>query len=238
MKILICDDEEKFISILAEALKEIFSNMNMEISLFTFTDARQAISYTKEFMDIDIVFMDILMGDINGYDAAKAISHIDSRIKIIFLSSTTAYAVKGYDIKATRYLVKPLKVHRLTKVIHQITEELKLEKHDYIIEKNDNGMYKILVDEIIYIETSDRNTMIHTKQGNILSYKSMKEHEARLNSKIFIRCHSSYIVNMNFIKTYSGYEIYLLNNEKIWVSKNRRKDFLHTLTRFYGELLC
>ena len=71
-----------------------------------------------------------------------------------------------------------------------------------------------------------------------LSYKSMKEHEARLNSKIFIRCHSSYIVNMNFIKTYSGYEIYLLNNEKIWVSKNRRKDFLHTLTRFYGELLC
>ena len=207
MKILICDDEEKFISILAEALKEIFSNMNMEISLFTFTDARQAISYTKEFMDIDIVFMDILMGDINGYDAAKAISHIDSRIKIIFLSSTTAYAVKGYDIKATRYLVKPLKVHRLTKVIHQITEELKLEKHDYIIEKNDNGMYKIFVDEIIYIETSDRNTMIHTKQGNILSYKSMKEHEARLNSKIFKRC-PSYIVNpIGYFTFYAGCDI-------------------------------
>lgn len=237
MKILICDDEEKFISNLVGALEKIYTNMNMEVSLIAFTDAREVISYVKEFADVDIVFMDILMGEINGYDVAKTISNIDSRMKIIFLSSTTAYAVKGYDIKATRYLVKPLKVHRLSTVIQQITEEIKLEKNDYIIEKNDNGMYKIFMDEIMYIETSDRNTMIHTKQGNILSYKSMKEHEARLNKKSFIRCHSSYIVNMNFIKTYKGYEIYLLNDEIIWVSKNRRKDFLHTLTRFYGDLL-
>lgn len=238
MKILVCDDEEKFISQLRGALEQIFLELNMEISLVAFTDPRKVVSYMKEFVDVDIVFMDILMGEINGYEVAKQISNVSPKVKIIFLSSTTAYAIKGYDINITRYLVKPLKIQRLSTTIQQVIKEIQLEKNSFIIEKNDHGIHKIFMDEIIYIETVDRNTMIHTIQENILSYRSMKEHEIRLNMKSFIRCHSSYIVNMNFIKTYKGFEIYLLNGEKIWVSKNRRKDFLHTLIRFYGELLC
>ena len=88
----------------------------------------------------------------------------------------------------------------------------------------------------LYIETSKRNTLIHTITGDCISYRSMKEHQERLNSN-FIRCHSSYIVNLEYIKDYRGYEIYLFNNDKIWVSKNRRKEFLSTLTKFYGKLL-
>lgn len=67
-------------------------------------------------------------------------------------------------------------------------------------------------------------TLIHTISGDYISYKSMKEHQGKLNNN-FIRCHSSYIVNMEYIKDYQGYEINLLNNDKIWVSKNRRKEF-------------
>ena len=211
--------------------------MNIEVSIVTFTDAEKAIQYVEAFRDVDIVFMDIMMEKNNGYDVAKQIIKLDARIKIIFLSATAAYAVKGYDIKATRYLLKPLKVHRLQVVLQQIVEEIRRQENNYVIEKNDQGIHKIFIDEIIYIETIDRHTMIHTDYGNILSYKSMKEHEKRLGWGRFFRCHSSYIVNMDYIKTYSGYEIYLLGNEKIWVSKNRRKDFLHTLTRFYGQML-
>lgn len=192
MKILVCDDEEKFVSSLVRALEKIFINLNIEVSIVTFTDATKVIQYLESFRDIDIVFMDIMMGEINGYDVAKDISKLDSRIKIIFLSATAAYAIKGYDIKATRYLIKPLKVHRLQAVLQQVIEEIQRQENNYIIEKNDQGIHKIFIDEIIYIETADRHTIIHTVSENVLSYKSMKEHEKRLQYGRFIRCHSSY----------------------------------------------
>lgn len=231
-----CDDQEEFLINLKDSINGILSEMNMEIYMVSFTDSDQVLEYIKEYMDVDIVFMDILMGEKNGYDVAKEISMIDPKSKIIFLSSTAAYAIKGYTIKATRYLMKPINRTRLSCVLKEVISDFRYNNDNYIIERNDFGIHKIFYDEIIYIETYQRNTMIHTKYGNHVSYKSMKEHESRLN-KNFFRCHSSYIVNMEFIKAYKGYELNLLNDDAILVSKNRRKDFLCALTKFYGKRL-
>lgn len=236
MKILMCDDQKEFLLRLENVLDNILSDMNIMYYLVAFTNPEEALRYIIEYMDIDIVFMDILMGDINGYDVAKQIRTISPKSKIIFLSATTAYALKGYTINATRYLLKPTKQKELANVLQEVITELQYDNDNFIIEKNDSGIHKLYFKEIIYIETCKRNTLIHTVSGNIISYKSMKEHQERLNNN-FIRCHSSYIVNMEYIKNYQGYEIILLNNDTIWVSKNRRKEFLHTLTKFYGKLL-
>lgn len=236
MKVLICDDHKEFLIRLEKTLDNILSEMNIVFYFITFTDPEQALKYMIEYMDIDIVFMDILMGDKNGYEIAKQIRVISPKSKIIFISATTAYALKGYKIKATRYLVKPISQTELFDVIKEVVLELQYENENLIIEKNDSGIHKLYFKEIIYIETCKRNTLIHTISGDYISYKSMKEHQSRLNNN-FVRCHASYIVNMEHIKDYQGYEINLLNNDKIWVSKNRRKEFLYTLTKFYGKLL-
>lgn len=236
MKVLLCDDQKEFLMRLENVLDNILSDMKIAFYLISFTDPEKALKYMFEYMDIDIVFIDILMGDKNGYEIAKQIRTILPKSKIIFLSSTTAYALKGYAIKATRYLLKPIKTTELFNVLNELVSELQYDNDDFIVEKNDFGIHKLYFKEIMYIETCKRNTLIHTNAGNHISYKSMKEHQGRLNNN-FIRCHSSYIVNMEYIKDYQGYEINLLNNDKIWVSKNRRKEFLHTLTKFYGELL-
>lgn len=236
MKILICDDQKEFLLRLEKTLDNILSDWKIAFYLISFTDPDQALKYMIEYMDIDIVFMDILMGDKNGYDIAKQIRAISSRSKIIFLSATMAYALKGYTIKATQYLVKPVKKTELSDVLNEVIAELQYDNDDFIIEKNDFGIHKLYFKEIIYIETNKRNTLIHTTSGDYISYKTMKEHQSRLNNN-FIRCHSSYIVNMEYIKDYQGYEINLLSNDTIWVSKNRREEFLHTLTKFYGQLL-
>ncbi|WP_349945611.1 LytTR family DNA-binding domain-containing protein [Lacrimispora sp. BS-2] len=236
MKILMCDDQVEFLTILKSSLNKILSEMNIEIYMVSFTDPDKVLDYIKEYMDVDIVFMDILMGEKNGFEVAKQISLITPKCKIIFLSSTSAYALKGYDIKAAYYLMKPIKKTKLSLVLNDVITDLRYNDDKYIVERNDLGIHKIFLDEIIYIETCNRNTMIHTTSGNYISYKTMKEHETRLN-KNFNRCHSSYIVNMEFIKHYQVYELYLLNDDTIFVSKNRRKDFLHALTKFYGKQL-
>lgn len=236
MKILMCDDQEVFLRSLKDLLSVVLAEMNIEANMISFTDPDEALNYIKEYMDVDIIFMDILMGEKNGYEAAMQISMIAPKGKIIFLSSTSAYAIKGYNAKACHYLIKPIKKNKLSCVLKDVISDLKYSDGSYIIERNDAGIHKIFLDEIIYIETCRRNTMIHTKSGNYISYRSMKEHEVKLNSSFF-RCHSSYIVNMEFIKNYQTYDLYLLNNETIQVSKNRRKDFLCALTKFYGKHL-
>lgn len=236
MKILMCDDQTKFLDNLKSCLEEIAKEMNMEIYMVSFTDPDQAVGYVKNYIDIDVIFMDILLGEKNGYDAAKKIRSISPKSKIIFLSTTSAYAIKGYEINVTRYLMKPIKKTRLSNVLKDVVYELQYIDDNYIVERNDYGIHKIFLNEIIYIETYKRNTLIHTTSGNYTSYKCMKEHECRLD-KNFIRCHSSYIVNMEYIKDYREYEVCLINKDRIWVSKNRRKDFLHSLTKFYGMQL-
>lgn len=236
MKVLMCDDQKEFLIRLEKMLDNILSDMKITFYLISFTDPEEALKYLSEYTDIDVVFMDILLRDKNGYEIAKQMRTISPKSKIIFLSSTTAYALKGYTIRATRYLVKPIKKTELSAVLNEVVSELQFDNDDFIVEKNDFGIHKLYFNEIIYIETCKRNTLIHTISGDYISYKSMKEHQERLNNN-FIRCHSSYIVNMEYIKDYQGYEINLLNNDKIWVSKNRRKEFLHTLTKFYGKLL-
>ena len=236
MKVLMCDDQKEFLIRLEKVLDNILSDMKITFYLISFTDPEEALKYLSEYMDIDIVFMDILLEDKNGYEIAKQMRTIAPKSKIIFLSSTTAYALKGYTIRATRYLVKPIKKSELSAVLNEVVSELQFDNDDFIVEKNDFGIHKLYFNEIIYIETCKRNTLIHTISGDYISYKSMKEHQGKLNNN-FIRCHSSYIVNMEYIKDYQGYEINLLNNDKIWVSKNRRKENLHTLTKFYGKLL-
>lgn len=236
MKVLMCDDQKEFLIRLEKVLDNILSDMKITFYLISFTDPEEALKYLSEYMDIDIVFMDILLEDKNGYEIAKQMRTIAPKSKIIFLSSTTAYALKGYTIRATRYLVKPIKKPELSAVLNEVVSELQFDNDDFIVEKNDFGIHKLYFNEIIYIETCKRNTLIHTISGDYISYKSMKEYQGKLNNN-FIRCHSSYIVNMEYIKDYQGYEINLLNNDKIWVSKNRRKEFLHTLTKFYGKLL-
>lgn len=236
MKVLICDDQPQFLDVLQKCLEELALEIHIDLSIILFTNPDQVINYIKEYIDIHIIFMDILLGDKNGYDAAIKIRQISPNSKIVFLSSTSAYAIRGYEIKATRYLLKPIKKSKLLNVLKEIVLELQYVDNNYIVERNDYGIHKIFLKEIVYIETYSRNTLIHTTSGEYISYKSMKEHENRLDSN-FIRCHSSYIVNMEFIKDYHEYEVYLSNNEKIWVSKNRRRDFLHSLTKFYGKQL-
>jgi DNA-binding LytR/AlgR family response regulator len=97
--------------------------------------------------------------------------------------------------------MKPIKKSRLSCVLKVVISDLRYSNDNFIVERSDFGIHKIFIDEIIYIETCKRNTMIPATSGKDISYKGMKDHEAWFNKNL-IRCHSGYIVNMEFIKDY------------------------------------
>lgn len=232
VKICICDDEKVFLDLIYRDVRKVLVELDDSFTVELYQTGKDFLeAYTKN-PEVDIVFMDIILGVENGYQIASKIRASNEKIKIIFLTAVSKYAFKGYEIGASRYLMKPVSFSKLREVLIKMIDEIKQSNNEYIIEKNDNGIYKIFMDDIVYIETLKRNTMIHTINQDILSYKTMKSHLLRLNT-MFIRCHSGIIVNLEYVTEMRKDSIKLQPGNIVPLSKYRKNEVKEALMSYF-----
>ena len=132
--IAICDDNEDDRQSLYHTLENFLNTKGIQARLFPYDSPNKLNSLieNKSFR-FDIIFLDIIMGDMNGMECARFIRQQDKLVKIIFLTNSTDYVFEGYDVKATGYLIKPIKTDQLNKVLNQaITEISDIEKTVFI----------------------------------------------------------------------------------------------------------
>ena len=149
----------------------------------------------------------------------------------------TGYAQWAYKYHATNYIIKPMKYARLKSEMDKFVERSQKEDAPSLVITNDTGKYKVPLKSIRYVETYNRNLMFHTEQENIICYKSMKEVERELCDKDFVRCHTSYIVNLFYVKGIKKLDIELITGEVILISQPKRKEFMERLTDYWGNFL-
>ena len=186
---------------------------------------------------IDLIFLDIQMRLMNGLRAAGRIRQVDEKVSIIFLTTLTQYGLEGYKYQAANYIIKPMKYVRLKAEMDQWLRKHRKDDTPSIVISNDTGKYKVFLKSLRYVETFNRNLLLHTEQENIICYKSMKEMEQELRGKGFTRCHTSYIVNLFYVKGVNKLEISLITGETIPISQPKRKNFMETLTEYWGDML-
>ena len=186
---------------------------------------------------IDLIFLDIQMKMVDGLHAAERIRQMDETVGIIFLTTLTQYGLEGYKYHATNYIIKPMKYARLKSEMDKFVERSQKEDAPSLVITNDTGKYKVPLKFIRYVETYNRNLMFHTEQENIICYKSMKEVERELCDKDFARCHTSYIVNLFYVKGIKKLDIELITGEVIPISQPKRKEFMERLTDYWGNFL-
>ncbi|MNJ57834.1 Transcriptional regulatory protein YpdB [compost metagenome] len=102
-------------------------------------------------------------------------------------------------------------------------------KKKSLLVKNEQGIFKIRLNEIVFIESSKKNTIIHTQNEQITSYKTMKEYENRLREYRFYRCHISYIVNTDYVANIQENVLRMNNREIIPISRYRRKELVQIM---------
>lgn len=236
MNVSICDDEDLFLDKISQDLKRIAQDLELNISMALYQSGKEFLEGYIDNPDVDIVFMDILLGNENGYKIASKIRESNQKVKIIFLTSITKYAIKGYEIGATRYLVKPVSFELLKSVFLKTIEEIRISNAEYIIEKNDDGIYKIFLSDIVYIETYGRNTIIHTKEKSIISYKTIKKHLSSLNSK-FMRCHAGIIVNLEYVVELRRNSLGMQYGQEVPMSKSRKNEIKEALMKYFDNMI-
>lgn len=233
--IAICDDEKDFVAYLTGLFQRYAAETGEEIKITAYYDGMELTE--KYDTTIDLIFLDIQMRRVNGLQAAKRIRQLDEKVGIIFLTTLTQYGLEGYQYQADNYIIKPLKYVRLKAEMDQWLKKHSQEDGTSVVIANDTGRYKVFLKSLRYVETFNRNLLLRTEKEPIICYKSMKEMEQELQDKGFVRCHTSYMVNLFYVKGVDKLEIELVTGEKIPISQPKRKAFMEKLTEYWGDFL-
>jgi len=235
IKIAICDDEETFTIELTTLIKRYSEKSSIAICTVPYSDGSELLQNYP--IDVDLIFLDIQMPHMNGLQAAKAIRKLDPKVSIIFLTSMAQYAVEGYKYNATNFIIKPIQYVRLKNELDRWLNLYKQEQTEHIIISNDTGKYKVPLSNLQYIETFGRNLMVHTENENIVAYRKMRDFENELSTSSFVRCHTSFLVNLLFVKRVEKLKIELTTGAHIPISQPKRKDVMVKLAEYWGDRL-
>ncbi len=231
----ICDDEQTFAEELEEMIEQYARETDTELRVTLFQNGRELTD--SDTIQLDLIFLDIRMDVMNGLEAAKRIRAKDGKVSIIFLTSLTRYALVGYEYQAVNYIIKPITYARLKRELDRWLESYRREDKKYILVVNEDGRHRVDLSSLHYLETYNRNVKLHTDDGEIISYKKMKELEEELEDARFIRCHSGYLVNPFFVKRVGKLEITLTDGEVIPISQPKRKAVMEKLADYWGDRL-
>jgi len=149
---------------------------------------------------VDLLFLDINMDELSGIELLES-SKIDSQV--ILTTAYQEYALKGYELQITDYLLKPFTFNRFLQAVNKAQENLihhSSESHpDYVFVKTENRLEKIMLEDIVYIEGMRDYRRIHTVNKKIMTLQNFSEFEKLLPSSLVCRVHKSYMVALNKI---------------------------------------
>ena len=219
-RIAICDDEMTSLMINKALTEQILEEENIEYSITTFDDMYSMLKgVSGSDCDYDLLLSDILAVGMNGIEAAEEIRKLGDRIPIVFISSTAEFALDGYRVNALRYLQKPVDMNKLREALLEAYSNIGKKRTDYLSFQVADKFYKVNYDDIIYLESMGRDTVVVTKEETINVHAKFSDMEAKMPSKNFIRCHRSYIVNMAEVKDIARYRFMTKDGVEIPISQ-------------------
>ncbi len=204
MRVVLCDDDREFL----DSLENKLEKYNCTISRFSTAE-----SLKNTGIPFDIAFLDIeLETGANGFQIVRFLRMNNPKCIIVFFTNYRKYAIKGYEYKAFRYILKNEPEQLIEKQIKEVFVEFCRQN------KKIKGSYKdktfvVALDEIYYIEVFDHILKIHSKKGEFEIYKQIKDMYEELCEFGFLRCHRSYIVNIQYIQAIKNGSYFIMNTK-------------------------
>lgn len=231
----VCDDESVHRNKIKEILLDILKTFNLEYKIHEYDSGESLLENYPS--NLDILIIDIQMKSINGMDTARKIRENDDDVEIIFMTSFAEFMQDGYEVRAYRYLLKPINENKIMKHITPCIKDIMRKRSNYITLNIRNYIDRIKIDSILYIETNRPNVLIYTND-NIYSIKmSMSKIEKELKDCGFFRCHASYMINLSKVESMYGNTV-TVGGKDIQISKYRVKDLKLAITNILGDIIC
>lgn len=230
---LIVDDEPLAIKVLENHISKIDF---LEICGIC-RSALEALKFLQS-TPVDLIFLDIQMPNLTGLDFVKTLSHPP---KVIFTTAYRDYAVESYELNALDYLVKPVSFERFFKAIHKVLELMPTDKkitpertdtipsESFIYLKSDKKVFKVILKNILYIESLTDYIIVHTTdQGKISSYQNISHLEEILPKDKFLRIHRSFLISLDHLVSFSASCVFIADVE-LPIGRTHKEEVLQRL---------
>ena len=185
---------------------------------------------------VDLIFLDIRMPQLTGTDFVRSLRNAP---RIIFTTAHKEYAHEGFELDVIDYLLKPIRFDRflraVNKALPQKQQELKKpslpalentkQAASFIYLRVDRKMIKVLLDDILYIESDKDYVKVYTESGHIITRQTIASVEAMLSESQFLRVHRSYIVSLRKLKSFTT-ETVEIGDTELPIGKLYRNQFL------------
>lgn len=230
IRVAIVEDEEMHARNLEKYLNQYAEERGVEFSVKWFPDGINFISdYNGKY---DVVFMDIEMPHMNGMHCAEKLRELDNDVMLIFVTNMVQYAVKGYEVDAMGYIVKPINYVLLCVLMDKVAKKVAQTTDKEIHIKKDGYVKVIPVRDLLYVEVRDHYLVYHTANEELREIGRMKDVEKELSEHDFFRCDNSYLINLRYVSRVQDNEV-MVGNDKVYVSRRRKKELLLALNDFF-----
>ncbi len=206
IKVAFCDDESSVLNELSVLLNNYRVERNRELDYAAFNNPLDLLAEIERGSRFDILFLDVMMPGETGIDAAAEIRNYDDRVKIIFLTSSSEYAVQSYTVGAYFYQLKPIWKDSFFRLMDSAISACEKEETDSLILQCKSGITRIKLKNLEYCEVIHRTLFFHLDSGKVLeSIGSMDELCRQLKPyDNFLRPHRSYLINLDYVQRLSA----------------------------------
>lgn len=232
MHFAIVDDEKYFADELYSVIKKYMSEINEDFAADFYSDGLTFINSRNK--DYDIVFLDIKMPIMNGMETAEKFRKINKTAILIFVTNFEQFALKGYKVDAMDYIIKPIDYAQFSSVLKKALGKAKKRKESQLILNTSQGIIRIPLMDIIYLESIKHHIIFHTLQGDFDCWSTLKKYEGMLPKDQFVRANNGYLINLQFVSEIKLDSV-IVNKKELFFSRGRKKGFIEAITKYTNK---
>lgn len=239
LNINICDDKEEHLQIINAAAESYLQKKQIDAHICLFTNSMDYLDHISRNGGSEIALLDICMPGISGTGIAKEIRQRGDRTEIIFLTTSSEYAVDAFDLKAVHYLVKPFTQIQFEEAMDRAMERFN-QKEKVIAVKSEGGdIYSLKLDQIQYIESFSHAQNVYLEAGEILtlhlSLSGIFDEICKIVPDQFIMPYKGYVVNLKSIMRIESRCIFLRSGVKIPLPRGA---FGEVKSKYFDYMFC
>ena len=229
--IAIVEDEDLAAQALIDHIKQYEAQTGQSFQIFRFANGADFLQNYRAVYAV--VFLDVQMPRMNGLETALQLRRCDKNVSIIFITNLVQYALKGYEVDAVSYLIKPVSYYDFSMKFKKALDIYLLNEDRSFTVNTPGGLCRISTDKLMYVEIMNHRLFYHLIDDVIEMTGVLSGVEQQLSRFGFLRCNKCYLVNPKFIVKVKGSTVQVGDN-LLQISRPRRAAFLAELANWYA----
>ncbi len=229
VRVAIAEDEKYCSDQLQSYLQRFAQDSGEPVSVEGFSNGASLVEHYRGTWDL--LLLDVDMPGMSGLDAARMIRRSDPDVIILFITNLAQYAIRGYEVGALDYLLKPVSYYALSMKLHAALRLLRRNQDRYLMLPQDGGMVRLPLSRLYYVEAFGHQLHYHTTEGELVSTTTQTLSALEGEMEGLVRCHKSFLVNMHYVDSVRSGTV-LVAGREIPVGRSHRKALIEALLHY------